>query len=84
MFGITTVRLDSETVVPIFDRERAILELLTQPAHDGVEWAAELLKAHRRDIDIARLTEYARRVDATEQVARVLSGETRAAPLLRS
>ena len=84
MFGITSVRLDSETVVPIFDRERAILELLTQPAHGSAEWAAELLKAHRRDIDLTRLKDYARRVDATEQVTRALSGGTPLTPVLAS
>jgi predicted transcriptional regulator of viral defense system len=84
MFGITSVRLDSETVVPMFDRERAILELLTQPAHGYAEWAGELLKAHRRDIDIARLKGYARRLGATELAARALSGGAQPTPVLVS
>ena len=82
MFGITSARLDNETVVPIFDRERAILELLTQPAHGYAMWAAELLTAHRRDIDLTRLKDYARRVDATEQVTRALSGGAQSTPIL--
>lgn len=82
MFGITSVRLDSETVVPIFDRERAILEILTQPTHGHAEWAAELLTAHRRDIDIARLKKYARRVDATDQVTHALAGRAQPTPVL--
>jgi predicted transcriptional regulator of viral defense system len=84
MFGITSVRLDSETVVPIFDRERAILELLTQPAHGYAEWAVELLKAHRRDIDITRLKNYARRIDGAEQVTRALSAGAQSPPVLAS
>jgi predicted transcriptional regulator of viral defense system len=84
MFGITSVRLDSETVVPIFDRERAILELLTQPTHGYAEWAAELLKTRGHDIDITRLKDYARRVDATEQVTRALSAGAQSTPVLAS
>jgi predicted transcriptional regulator of viral defense system len=62
MFGISSVRLDSDSVVPMFDRERALLELLgSGPA--GVEWAEELLQQHEDEIDHARLLLYAERVD---------------------
>lgn len=84
MFGITSVRLDSETVVPIFDRERAILELLTQPASGSAEWAAEILTAHRRDVNLIRLGDYARRAGATEQLTQALAGRAPAHPVLAS
>ena len=82
MFGITSVRLDSETVVPIFDRERAILELLTQPAHGRAEWAAELLNEHRQGVDVSRLREYAQRANATEQLTLALVGSAPTNPAL--
>ncbi len=62
MFGITTVRLDSETVVPIFDRERTLLELMTEEAAGAVEFATELLDMRREDIDFSRLKKYADRL----------------------
>lgn len=64
MFGIATVRLDSESVVPMFDRERAILELMSRPEPDAAAWAAEIQRDHERDIDGARLREYAARLEA--------------------
>ena len=64
MIGITTVRLDSETVVPMFNRERTLVELLTQPKPGSVEWAGELLREHRREIDLPRLRRYAERLGA--------------------
>ena len=58
MFGITTVRLDSETVVPMFDRERTLLELITGKTAGAAELATELLDTRREDIDFSRLKEY--------------------------
>jgi predicted transcriptional regulator of viral defense system len=71
MFGITTVRLDSETVVPMFDRERTVLEVLTRPEPGSAEWAGELIRDHRPTLDRARLTEYAARLGAKKQLAQV-------------
>jgi predicted transcriptional regulator of viral defense system len=65
MFGIASVRLDSETVVPMFDRERTVLEVLSR---DG-EWARELLEEFGRDIDAARLRRYAGRLGVTRPLA---------------
>lgn len=76
MFGITTVRLDVETVVPIFDRERTILELLLHPGGGQAAWAAEILRARRDDVQLARLREYARRVGLTRALSRALARDT--------
>lgn len=62
MFGITTVRLDSETVVPMFDRERTLLELCTEDTAWAAEFATELLTTHHEDINFLRLKEYAGRL----------------------
>lgn len=70
MIGITTVRLDSETVVPMFDRERAIVELLTKPKPGSVKWAGELMREHQREIDRLRLRRYARRLGAGSELMR--------------
>ncbi len=64
MFGITSVRLDAESVVPMFDRERTLAELFSRPGRDGAEWAADLVREHERDIDRARLRRYAERLGA--------------------
>lgn len=62
MFGITSVRLDSETVVPMFDRERVLLDLLAGSNPASADLARELLDAHREEIDFSRLTRYAERL----------------------
>jgi predicted transcriptional regulator of viral defense system len=64
MFGITSVRLDSETVVPMFDRERTILEVLTQSTPGSADWAVELLRDHGAAVDRARLRRYATQLRA--------------------
>jgi hypothetical protein len=46
----------------MFDRERALVELLARPRRDGAEWAAELVLEHGRDIDRPRLQRYAERL----------------------
>jgi len=73
MFGATIVRLDAETVVPIFDRERTILEILLRPAAGSAAWAAELLREHRQDVQLDRLRGYARRAGATAALSRALA-----------
>jgi len=62
MFGITTVRLDGETVAPMFDRERALLELIAEETAVAADLATELLDTHREDIDYSRLKKYADRL----------------------
>ena len=76
MFGISTVRLDSETEVPMFDRERTVLEQFAIAPAVG----EELFAAHGEDLDRKRLHEYAKRVggQALRGVQRVMS-ETLAA-----
>src|ERR1700730_4450539 len=70
MFGITSVRVDGETVVPMFDRERALVELLTGATPAGPDWPGELIREHAREVDLARLRQYAERVGASERCAR--------------
>jgi len=59
MFGITSVRLDAESVVPMFDRERALVELLGRRDGAGSEWAVEFIREQGRDVDAARVWRYA-------------------------
>ena len=72
-FGITTVRLDAETVVPIFDRERTILDILLRPVAGSAAWAAEILREHRQDEQLDRLRGYARGAGMTAALSRALS-----------
>src|SRR6266542_2989596 len=71
MFGITSVRLDSETVVPMFDRERSLLELLSRPEPASEQWAGEVIRDNLGQLDRSRLWEYAARLGASKQLARV-------------
>ncbi|MGH7686042.1 MAG: type IV toxin-antitoxin system AbiEi family antitoxin domain-containing protein [Candidatus Dormibacteria bacterium] len=77
MFGIRDVRLDSETVVPMFDPERSVLEELLMSPSTG----AHILAEHRDDLDIKRLHAYAQRAgrSATELVEQTLGRELIAA-----
>jgi hypothetical protein len=77
MFGIRDVRLDSETVVPIFDAERSSLEELISSPVTG----AEILSQHRDELDMKRLHGYAQRLGepAVALVERALGRELIAA-----
>jgi len=66
MIGITTVRLDSDTVVPMFDRERTIADVLAMP--DGESLAFELIGQHRSDIDVDQLRSYAEHLGVGERL----------------
>lgn len=77
MFGIRDVRLDSETVVPMFDPERSVLEeLLVSPAS-----GAAILAEHRDALDLKRLHAYSERSGraAVEVIERTLGRELLAA-----
>jgi predicted transcriptional regulator of viral defense system len=81
MFGIRSVHLDSETVVPMFDRERSLVELLTRSEPDGAEWAAELVRERGGDIDRARLKQYVERLSAGRPPTFAPLGRNRRAPV---
>jgi len=55
MFGIRSVRLDSETEVPMLDRERCLLEEILRSSTSG----AAMLAEHRGEIDLRLLASYA-------------------------
>ena len=71
MFGLTHVRLDEATVVPMFDRERSVVELLVAPG--GASWARELVQSHGRELDLRKLRSYASRVGVAGDLGGVLS-----------
>jgi predicted transcriptional regulator of viral defense system len=74
MFGIVSVRLDNESVVPMFDRERCLIELLSRPEPEAARWAEEILREHASDIDRARLRRYAERLETDRPRPRAASG----------
>ena len=57
-FGIRDVRVDCETVVPMFDAERSVLEELVRSPGAG----AAILEEHRDALDLPRLYGYAQRL----------------------
>ena len=63
MFGIETVRLDAETVVPMFNRERMMADMLVK-APDGEQRIIEVNANLGRDFDSRRLVSYATRLNA--------------------
>ena len=79
MFGIVSVRLDSESVVPMFDRERCLAELTSRTEPEAARWAEEILREHMRTIDRARLRQYVVRLGADRPSARAASRRGRPA-----
>jgi predicted transcriptional regulator of viral defense system len=79
MFGITSVRLDSESVVPMFDRERSLVELLTRSGSEGADWVAELVRERGHDIDTTRLQQYSERLNVAWRPTPSLSRHKRRA-----
>lgn len=72
MFGISDVWLDTETQVPMFDRERAVLDTFLHPRGEGPERFGELLiEEHRDDLDPEKLARYAERSRKPRVAARV-------------
>jgi predicted transcriptional regulator of viral defense system len=82
MFGTTSVRLDSETVVPMFDPERTILEVLTRRTSGNADRARELIHEHLSTLDRARLRRYATPLGADALLADILTRPTRRARAL--
>jgi predicted transcriptional regulator of viral defense system len=82
MFGIASVRLDNETVVPMFDRERTILDVLARRTSSTEDRVRELIHEHGASLDRARLRRYAVRVGADELLADILPQPSRRARAL--
>jgi predicted transcriptional regulator of viral defense system len=73
MFGISDVWLDTETQVPMFDRERAVLDTFLHPRGEGPARFGELLiEEHRDDLDLEKLARYAERSRKPRVAARIL------------
>lgn len=60
MFGISDVWLDTETHVPMFDKERALLDTFLHPrAGAGGHLGEAILTDHQEGVDVDRLLAYA-------------------------
>jgi predicted transcriptional regulator of viral defense system len=71
-FGITHVWLDERSRVPIFDRERALLDTFHHFRIFGsLSVALGILDAHLDDIDVERLVAYSTRIDIGAVAKRV-------------
>jgi predicted transcriptional regulator of viral defense system len=72
MFGIDQVWVDGETQVPMFDRERTLLDAFVQVQRFGVGQLGEEILDERRDlIDQERLIGYAQKMERPRVLARV-------------
>jgi predicted transcriptional regulator of viral defense system len=72
MFGISDVWLDTETRVPMFDRERSLLDTFLHPRGEGPARFGELLiDEHRDELDWEKLTRYARQSGKQRVAARI-------------
>ena len=71
-FGISKVWMNERNQVPVFDRERALLDTF-QHFHifGSLSTALEILEAHIADLDIGRLVEYALRLGVAAVVKRI-------------
>lgn len=71
-FGVTRIWVDERNLVPIFDRERALLNVFQHFRIFGsLSIALEILESHLADIDVQRLVEYAVRLDVTAVAKRL-------------
>jgi predicted transcriptional regulator of viral defense system len=72
MFGISDVWLDTETQVPMFDRERAVLDTFLHPRAEGTGHLGDaLLEEHLQDLDLDKLQRYAETSGKARVIARV-------------
>ena len=71
-FGVTQVWVDDRNQVPIFDRERALLDTFHHfHIFGSLSVALEILEAHLSDLDIDRLVKYAVKLGVAAVVKRV-------------
>lgn len=71
-FGVTQVWVNERNRVPVFDRERALLDtFLHFHIFGSLSVALEILETHLADLDIDRLVQYTIRLGVTAVVKRV-------------
>ncbi len=71
-FGIEEVWVDEHFKVPIYDRERSLLDGFASPRlFGGLGEALGILEEHARDLDLEKLVEYALRYDKASVAKRV-------------
>lgn len=84
MFGISDVWLDTETQVPMFDRERAVLDTFLHPRAEGAGHLGDvLLEQHLQDLDLDQLQRYAETSGKARVIDRV-AGSVRHAKMQAS
>lgn len=71
-FGISEVWINERNQVPVFDRERALLDAF-QHFHifGSLSMALEILETHMADLDLERLAGYALRMKVTAVIKRI-------------
>lgn len=74
MIGVAQTPVDDETVVPMFDRERTVLDSIIHPRTYGGTTGPYILSEHRDDLDDRRLRDYARQLRASAALERVSHG----------
>lgn len=71
-FGVTQVWLNERNQVPIFDRERALLDAFHHfRVFGSLSTALEILEAHLEDLDVDRLVRHTTRLGVAAAVKRV-------------
>lgn len=71
-FGVTEVWVNDRNQVPIFDRERALLDAFHHfHVFGSLSVALEILEDHLAEVDVGRLVEYALRLDVGAVVKRL-------------
>jgi len=71
-FGVEQVWVDQQFRVPVFDRERTVLDLFAYPrAFGGLDAGLAVLGEHGDALDLDRLVGYALRYDAKSVTARL-------------
>jgi len=71
MFGIQQEWVDATARVPIFDRERALLDVFAYRRTGGSELGDEILAQHLDEVDLDRLVAYGEQLDRPVVLKRV-------------
>jgi predicted transcriptional regulator of viral defense system len=80
MFGIEEVWVDSRTQVPMFDKERTLLDAFAQLRGFGAGGLGEtILSDHWKEVDRAKLLRYAETMERPHVLARIRSALARTA-----
>lgn len=71
LVGVALVQVDDATVVPMFDRERMLVDTVIHPRVYGLAMPAFIMSERGEELDMSRVEQYAAQLGATRALRRV-------------